>query len=120
MRQAGGGDQLAVVVADEQVVLVGEGEVERGGDVLVGGAVGHRDGAAQQAQLVVGADEADELDPAALPASRRGSRSSGSGARRWLLAGLVGCAARGGAVAVLGVVEALERAGALGELRRGR
>ena len=57
---------LAPVGGDEQVVLAGQGEVERGGDVLVGGAVGHRDRPAEQAELVVGADEADELNLALL------------------------------------------------------
>ena len=78
-------------------------------------AVGHRDGAAQQPQLVVGADEADELDPA-------GRRPTGGdlvdaqriAARRGR--GLVGRAPVGRLVAVLAVVEGLERAGALGEL----
>ena len=64
--QSAGGQQLAAVVADQQVVLVGgDREVERGGDVLVGAAVGHRDRTAEDPQLMVGADEADELDLAA-------------------------------------------------------
>ena len=108
--QAGGGDQFAVLVADQQVVgALGDREVQRGGDVLVGVAVGHRDGAAQQPQLVVGADEADELDPA-------GRRPTGGdlvdaqriAARRGR--GLVGRAPVGRLVAVLAVVEGLERA----------
>src|ERR1700740_3192330 len=45
-------------------------EVERGGDVLVGAPVGHRDRAPEEAELVVGADEADELDLAALGPAR--------------------------------------------------
>lgn len=40
-------EKLPVGVADEQVLAVGEGEIERGCDVLVGGAVEHRDRAAQ-------------------------------------------------------------------------
>src|SRR5579884_2841666 len=114
--QLGGGEQFALVVADEQVVLAGEGEVERGGDVLVGVAVGHRDRAAEESELVVGADEADELDRAPLgPAGGQ----FGERARQTRIAlggGLLGRQASGGAVAVLGVVEAFERAGALGQV----
>jgi hypothetical protein len=36
---AAGGEQLPVGVADEQVFTLGEGEVERGGDVLVGAPI---------------------------------------------------------------------------------
>jgi hypothetical protein len=87
-RQPAGGEQLALVACDDEVVLIiGERDVEGGGDVLVGAAVGHRDRAAEDSEFVVGADEADELDLAslgpaggelsdrpwgALPARRRG------------------------------------------------
>ena len=115
--QPGGGEQLAAVVADEQVVLLGgQGEVDGGGDVLVGAAVGHRDRAAENPELVVGADETDELDPSALgPLARqllqRDWRALGGAAARF-----VGGLPAGSAVAMLGVVEALERAGALAQV----
>src|SRR5450755_4365963 len=117
-RQRAGGGQLAGGAGDDEVVLiVGEREVEGGGDVLVGAAVGHRDRAAEDSEFVVGADEADELDLASLgPAGGElGERPWGAlPARR---RGLLGRAPAGGAVAVLGVVEALERACALGPLK---
>src|SRR5579859_2549913 len=117
--QAGGGEQLALVACDQQVVVVvgWQGEVERGGDVLVGAAVGHRDRAAEEAELVVRADETDELDLAPLRPAGRELGERLRGARLGCAGGLLGRQAAGGAVAVLGVVEALERAGALGEVR---
>src|SRR5205807_5051838 len=69
-----------------------------------------------QSGLVVGADDADELDPALLgPAvgefveRARDPRLAGSG-------GLLGRQTASGAVAVMGVAEALERAGAFGQV----
>lgn len=56
--QAGGGDQFAVLIADHHLVgALGDREVQRGGEVLVGVAVGQLDRAAQQPQLVVRSDQ---------------------------------------------------------------
>jgi len=52
-RQLGGGEQLALVGGDEQVALGWQREVEGRGDVLVGAAVGHRDRATEDSELVV-------------------------------------------------------------------
>src|SRR6516162_6252759 len=114
-RDARGGDDLAV--SEDAEVVFGRWcrEVEDGCDVLVDDGVWHGDGAAEKPELAVGADEADELDPAG------GGPAVGEvaeGARRsWR--GCGGAIGRGvsprGPVAVVLVVERLEVACSLGE-----
>src|SRR5450631_3881088 len=116
-RQPAGGEQLALVACDDEVVLiVGEREVEGGGDVLVGAAVGHRDRAAENPQLMIGADEADELDPSALGPLVGQFRQRGRRPLGGFAACFVGGLPAGGAVAMLAVVEALERVGARAQM----
>jgi len=88
-------------------VLAGEGDVERGGDVLVDAAAGI--GMARPRSLSLWSERTKRMN-GPCPLGRAGGQFS-ERARQTRLAvgGLLGLQAAGDAVVVLGVVEALER-----------
>ena len=116
--QAGAGDQLAVFVADEQVVgVLGDREVQCSGEVLVGVAVGYH-WIARPSSRSLWSERMKRMY--SISGSGRGPAGRHLGDRERVAArpghGFVGGAPGGRAVAVLSVVEGLKRAGALGEL----
>jgi len=72
------GDLVSVVGDDEFFVFDHEG----GGDVLVDDRLGHRQGVVEDAQLTVGADQANPLDPSGEPVEAGGDVEVG-GWRSW-------------------------------------